>query len=423
VQGRSTERLPATFKRLGLGLHSDGGNLYLQVSDGTNFQRRRSWIFRYTLSGRKRRDMGLGSVNDVGLTEARNIAREYRKLMKQGIDPIKHRDTQRAQNLAASVAVVTFDQAAEAYIRQHGSEWKNADHAAQWRSSLKTYASPIIGQMSVADITTPHVMKVLDPIWQEKTETASRVRGRIEAVLGWASASGYRQGENPARWRDHLDNLLASRGKVHSVKHQPALPYAEMPAFIADLHKRKGMAALALEFAILTCVRSADVVNAKHADIDRAARIWIIPSFSKTGVEHRVPLSTSAVEVFDRARKIADEIGGEVGRSEFAFPNDVTGEHISSNALLGVIERMGRKGAATTHGFRASFRTWAQEQTNFPWELSEMSLGHKVGSKVERAYARGDAFKKRVAIMQAWADYCARPQLPGKVIPLQAARV
>lgn len=419
AQGRGTARLPATFKTLGLGLHADGGNLYLQVT-GDPGRLRRSWVFRYTLSGRKRRDMGLGSVNDVTLAEARDIATKYRNLMKQGTDPITHRDTQRAQNLAASAAVMTFDQATAAYILQHGTAWKNLDHATQWRSSLKTYASPIIGKMSVADITTPHVMKVLNPIWQEKTETASRVRGRIEAVLGWASASGYRQGENPARWRDHLDNLLASRGKVHAVTHQPALPYSEMPTFMADLHQREGMVALALEFAILTCVRATDVINAKHADIDRAARMWIIPAFSKTQVEHRVPLSTSALAVFEKARKIAGEVGGHVGRSEFAFPNDASGASISSNALLGVIERMGRKGVATTHGFRASFRTWAQEQTNFPWELSEMSLGHKVGSKVERAYARGDAFKKRVAIMQAWADYCSKPQQPGKVIPLQS---
>lgn len=420
THGRTTERLPASFKTLAPGLHSDGGNLYLQVTEGRDGQRRRSWVFRYTLSGRKRRDAGLGSVNDVGLTEARNTAREYRNLLRQGIDPISHRDSQRAQNLAASVAVLTFDQAVEAYIRQHGAGWKNAEHALQWRSSLRNYASPVLGKMSVANITTAHVMKVLDPIWQTKTETASWVRGRNESVLGWASASGYRSGENPARWRGHLDNLLASRGKVYTVKNQPALPYVEMPAFFADLHKRQGMAALALEFAVLTCVRASDVVNAKHANIDRTARMWVIPAFSKTQAEHRVPLSTAALVVFDKARKIATEIGGEVAASVFAFPNDTTGRPIATNSLLGVIRRTGRKSVATTHGFRASFRTWAQEQTNFPWELSEMSLGHTVGSKVERAYARGDAFKKRIAIMQAWADYVSKPQQPGKVIPLQS---
>jgi integrase len=191
---------------------------------------------------------------------------------------------------------------------------------------------------------------------------------------------------------------------------------------MADLRERKGMAALALEFCVLSCVRASDVVNAKVADIDRTSRLWTIPAFSKTGLEHRVPLSTAALAVFDRARETAGKIGGEVGGSELAFPNDVSGRRLSTDALLGVIDRMGRKGAATTHGFRASFRTWAQEQTNFPWELSEMSLGHSIGTKTERAYARGDAFRKRVAIMQAWADYCGRPQQPGKVIPLQQSR-
>lgn len=257
-------------------------------------------------------------------------------------------------------------------------------------------------------------------IWQEKTETASRVRSRIEAVLGWATVSGYRSGDNPARWRDHLDNLLAARDKLRPVVHQPALAYSEMANFMAKLRACRGMPALALEFCILTCVRTTDVRLAKLADIDRAARTWVIPAFSKTGAEHKAPLSTAALSAFDKARKITDEIGGSVGQSEFAFPNDGNGQPLSRNALLSVIERIGFKGVATAHGFRSSFRTWAQERTNFPWELSEMALGHTVGSKVERAYARGDAFKKRVAIMQAWADYCDKPQQPGKVIPLQS---
>jgi integrase len=269
--------------------------------------------------------------------------------------------------------------------------------------------------MSVQDIDTAHVMKVLDPIWTDKPETAARLRGRVESVMGWATVSGYRKGENPARWRDHLDNLLTARGKVRAIVHQPALHYSAMPVFMAELRQRKGMAALALEFTILTCVRSSDVLDAKHADIDQAAGVWIIPAFSKTGREHKVPLSTAALAVFRRARKIAEEIGGQVERSAFAFPNDTSGKNLSQNAMLEVLNRMGRKGAMTTHGCRSSFRTWALEQTNFPWELAEMALGHTVGSKVERAYARGDAFKKRVAIMQAWAAFCAKPK--GDVIP------
>jgi integrase len=364
--------------------------------------------------------MGLGSLDTITLIEARERAREYRKLVSEGVDPIEHRNARVAQNLAARATMMTFDQAAEIYIRQHRAGWKSTIHAAQWVATLRDHVSPIIGRMSVADITTAHVMKVLEPIWTTKTETASRVRGRIEAVLGWATVSSLRTGENPARWRDHLDNLLTAPSKVRAVKHQTALPYAEMPVFMAELRQRDGIAALALEFTILTCVRTADVRNARCADIDRSARVWLIPEFSKTGQEHRVPLSTAALAVFDKAQGIATEIGGSVGSSEFVFSNEVTGDRLSENAMLAVLDRMGRKGVMTTHGCRSTFRTWAQEKTNFPWELAEMSLGHKVGSKVERAYARGDALKKRVAIMQAWADFCARPQQAGKVIPLQS---
>jgi integrase len=258
--------------------------------------------------------------------------------------------------------------------------------------------------MSVAYIDTAHVMKVLEPIWLTKPETASRLRGRIEAVLGWCTVSGYRKGENPARWKDHLSNLLPQKAKVRAVKHQASLPYSEMPAFMSELRQRQGMPALALEFAILTCVRSLDVRNAKHADIDRQARVWTIPAFSKTGVEHRVPLSASALAAYEKAIELAQEIGSS---SEFAFANDAGGR-LSENVMLDVIEGMGRKGETSTHGFRATFRTWALEATHFPWELCEMSLGHKVGTKVERAYQRGDGFEKRAAIMQAWANYCDR---------------
>jgi integrase len=413
--------LRATYQNLKTpGLHGDGGNLYLQVSVGPAGNLRRSWIFRYQLKGRKPRDMGLGPISDVTLVEAREIARQYRKLVKEGVDPIEERNARIARNLAANATVMTFDQAAESYMRQHRAGW-TPDHAAQWASSLKTHVSPVIGKMSVADINTTHVMKVLEPLWREKTETASRVRGRVESVLGWATVSGYRAGDNPARWRGHLGNLLARRSKVRAVKHHPALAYAEMSDFMQELRARRGMAALALEFAVLTCVRSADVFNARHADIDRTSRTWTIPAFSKTGKPHRVPLSAAALAAFDKARKIVTEIGGRVGGSEFAFPNDVTGARLSQNAMLHVLNRMGRAGVMTTHGCRASFRTWAQERTNFAWELAEMALGHQVGDVVERAYARGDAFKKRVAIMEAWANFLATPTQPATVIPLARA--
>lgn len=261
-------------------------------------------------------------------------------------------------------------------------------------------------------------MRVLDPIWHQKPETASRVRGRIEAVLGWATARGHRKGENPARWRGHLKNLLPPPTKVKPVRHQLALTYDQMPIFMRDLRGRTGMSALAFEFCILTCVRASDVRDARIEDMDRGRKVWVIPEFSKTSAEHRVPLSTAAFEVVERARAMVRDIGGGVADSPFAFPNDLTGERLSENALLALLKRMGRKGTMTTHGCRATFRTWAQEQTNFPWELCELSLGHKVGTKVERAYARGDGLKKRFAIMQAWANYCAKPSETASVIPI-----
>jgi integrase len=406
-----TGLLPATYRTMRRpGLHADGGCLYFQITaDDDGNVRGRSWVFRFQ-RGARVRDMGLGSVATVTLNEAREIARQQRKLLLEGLDPIEERNARVAKNLAASAAAMSFDQAAEAYQRQHRNAWSPV-HARQWTNTVKTYASPIIGRMSVADISTASVMRVIEPIWQERTETASRLRGRIEAVLDWAAVSGYRSGEspNPARWKGHLDQLLPARRKVAAVKHMAALPYSEMPAFMTALRARTDMAALALEFCILTAVRSADVFNAQIADIDRAGCVWVIKSFSKTHKEHRVPLAAAALAALDKARKIATEIGGNVGSSMLAFPSPTTGGTLDKNAMRTVLVRMGRVGAMTTHGARASFRTWAQERMNFPWELSEMALGHTIGDAVARAYARGDALKKRFAIMEGWSDSVYRP--------------
>jgi integrase len=400
----------------------DGGGLHLQVSLAKDGSVRRSWIFRYSRAGATR-DMGLGSLNDVGLAEAREIARKYRNLLREGRDPIRERDAEVAKNLAASSAVMTFEQAAETYIAQHRSGWTNPVHAAQWSASLKTHVFPVLARMRVADIDTPHILKVLTPIWHDRPETASRVRGRIEQVLGWATVGGYRKDENghdkpnPARWTGHLKTSLPSPSKVRKVKPQSALPYGEMPTFMAELREREGVAARALEFLALTCVRSADVRAARWQDIDRAKGVWTISSFSKTGAAHRVPLSDAAMAVVE---KMTAEIGGAAASGEFVFPNG-TGSALSVGAMFKVLQRMGRQRQMTAHGLRASFKTWATEQTNFPWEVSELALGHKVGTKVERAYQRGDGFEKRMAIMQAWADHCAKPDETGKVVPLQRA--
>jgi integrase len=397
---------------------ADGGGLYVQVTVGGDGNIRRSWLFKYlSRSQRRTREMGLGSLHDVTLGEARDRAREYRKLLSEGIDPIEYRESRIAKTIAAATVTMTFDEAADLYIKQHRSGWKNPRHAAEWPSSLRSYASPVIGKMSVADITTAHISKVLDPIWLTKTVTAGRVRGRIESILGWATVKGYRTGDNPARWRGHLQNALPAPAKVKKVEHLASLPYAELPVFMTELRKHNSVSALALEFAILTCVRTADVQNAKHADINIATKVWTIPSFSKTAKEHRVPLSAAALAVLKKARAVTEGIGGDVGASPFVFPSDTSGVRLHKAAMLRLLEKMGRKDGMTIHGCRASFRTWAQEQTSFPWEVAEMALGHTVGTKVERAYARGDALKKRVAIMETWSQYLAKP-LEGKVVTL-----
>jgi integrase len=416
-----TGLLPATYKTIKRrGMHSDGGNLFMQITADPNGNvRGRSWIFRFQ-RGERVRDMGLGSVATITLNEAREIAREQRKLLLEGLDPIEVRNARVAKNLAATVAAMTFDQAAASCMRQRRAGWKNLVHSRQWTSSLKTYVSPVIGALPVQAIDTALVMKVIEPLWTVKPETASRLRNRIEIVLDWAAAAGHRSSENPnpARWKGHIANLLPARRKVATVRHMPALPYAELLAFMVELRSRRGMGPLALEFAVLTCVRTADVLDAKRGAIDHSTRTWVISSFSKTGKEHRVPLSTAALAVLDRARKIATEIGGNVARSEFAFPSD-TGARLSQNVMGQVLTRMGRKGTMTVHGARASFRTWAQETTSYPWEVCESVLGHRVGDAVQRAYARGDALRRRVGIMQAWADYLDRPQPPGKVVPIR----
>jgi integrase len=384
-------------------LINDSKNLYLQVSAGPKGNIRRSWIFRFKLPGGKTRDAGLGSTDDVGAAEARETARTYRNLVRQGIDPITHRDAEVAANLAKSVSAMSFDQAAEIYLRQHRAAWKSDVHAKQWESTIATYVSPIIGKLSVADLATSHVMRVLEPIWADKPVTASRVRGRIESVLGWAAASGFRKGKNgeelpnPARWGNHLDQLLATPTKLKKVKPQTSLPYKEMPALMQELQAREGTAALALRFTALTAVRSHDVRHARIADIDLENRVWTIKEFSKVGGEHLVPLSDAAIAVINQVRKTD---------SPFLFPNE-GGRAMLSNTMLLALNEL--RSEATVHGFRSAFRTFAQERTTVAREVAESALGHAVGSKVERAYARSDLFEKRADLMQVWSRFLTEP--------------
>jgi integrase len=386
-------------------MYADGGGLYLQVT-GVGA---RCWIYRYTLNGRSR-EMGLGSLNAVTLSEARARAAEARRLKSAGIDPIGARDGQRAAERAEAARQITFRDAAEAYIKAHKAGWRNAKHGNQWRNTLAAYAYPVIGALPVQKIDTGLVVRVLEPIWATKTETASRVRQRIEAVLDSATARGYRDGENPARWRGHLDSLLPARAKVRRVKHHAALPYAELGAFMAELRERTGLAARAMQLLILTATRTTECIAARWSEIDLDNKIWAIPAERiKAGREHRIPLSLAAVTLLRQLAKTKV--------SEFVFPGR-PGKPLSHGVLRVLLKRMNRSDL-TTHGFRSTFRDWAAEQTNYPREVAEMALSHAIGDKVEAAYRRGDLFAKRHRLMEEWSKHCATNRRVGTIVLLR----
>jgi integrase len=381
------------------GMYHDGGGLYLQVSAGGA----KSWIYRFMLDGRPR-EMGLGPVTAIPLAEARKRAAECRRMRLDGIDPIEARKAQRDQKKLEAAKAMTFDACAAAYIEAHQAGWRNAKHQDQWRNTLKTYAAPVFGSLPVQAVDVGLVMKALEPIWQSKPETASRLRGRIEAVLDWATVRGYRRGENPARWRGHLEKLLPARAKVRQVKHHPALPYTELADFISALRGQEGIAAPALEFTILTAARTAEIIGARWDEIDFHEKVWVVPGARmKAGREHRVPLSTAALAILETMKKFRE--------SDFVFPGGKKSKPLSNMAMLKVLERMGRDDL-TAHGFRSTFRDWAAECTNFPREVVEMALAHTIENKVEAAYRRGDLFQKRRQLMEAWARFCGtiRPQ-------------
>lgn len=391
--GRLSARTVETRKKPGY--YSDGGGLYLKVSGGAG----RSWVFRYRVAG-KLREMGLGSEHTISLADARQAAAECRKLRLRGSDPIEVRQHERTQ-AKLGAASMTFRQCAERYIAAHQAGWRNAKHTSQWRNTLATYAFPVFGDLPVQAIDVGLVMKVVEPLWPTKTETASRLRGRIENVLDWALARGYRQGDNPARWRGHLDNLLPRRSRVQKVEHHAALSFHEVGAFIEVLQRQEGVAAMALEFCILTATRTSETIGARWQEVDLREAVWMIPTDRiKAGKEHRVPLSKPAVAIL---QKLA------VARSsDFVFPGGKPGRPLSNMALLALLRRMERPDL-TVHGFRSAFRDWAAERTNFPREVCEMALAHTIGDRVEAAYRRGDLFSKRRQLMEAWARYCLTP--------------
>ena len=338
-------------------------------------------------------------------------ASEARKLKAQGKDPIAAREAVRAQERVEAARAVTFRYCASAYIAARKDGWKNAKHAAQWGATLETYAMPVIGELPVQSVDVGMVHRVLEPIWSSKTETASRVRGRVEAILDWATVREFRKGDNPARWRGHLENLFPARSKVQKVEHHPALPYAEMGAFMAALKAQEGIGALAMQFTILTGARTGEVVSAKWSEIDFEAGVWTVPANRmKGGREHRVPLSKPALAILRKRHELR-------GKEAFVFSGARRGKAISNMAMLQTLRRMERADL-TVHGFRSTFRDWAAEQTTFPREVAEAALAHVVGDKVEAAYRRGDLFEKRRKLMTAWATFCCTPGADAKVIPI-----
>ncbi|GJD36586.1 tyrosine-type recombinase/integrase [Methylobacterium aerolatum] len=376
------------------GMYGDGGNLWLQVTGNGA----KSWIFRFTLRG-KSREMGLGSAATFSLAEARDKATTYRKLLYEGIDPIEMRRGQRQDAAIEAAKAITFKTCAERYIESHKAGWRNAKHAAQWTATLGAYAYPVFGELPVQAVDTGLVMQALQPIWTTKAETATRVRGRIESILDWATTHSYRRGENPARWKGHLANLLPKRSRVAKVEHHAALPFAEVPAFMAKLAAQEGIAAKLLAFTIQTAARTGESLGARWGEIDLEAGIWTVPAERmKAAAEHRVPLSSAALAILGEMKGLD---------ATYVFPGGRRGKPLSNMAMLVLLRRMER-GDLTVHGFRSSFRDWASETTDFPSEVVEMALAHTVESKVERAYRRGDLFEKRRELMSAWAAYVGR---------------
>ena len=350
--------------------------------------------------------MGLGPAPDVSLREAREAAAKARRLLREGEDPIDERRMERGKSSAS-----TFAECAERFLGTNEKAWSNAKHRAQWRSTLGAYVFPAFGDSPVDIISVDDVLRVVQPLWQAKPETASRVRGRIERVLDWARARGLRSGENPARWRGHLDKLLPKRSQVQAVRHFAALPWHEAPAFMAALRGRAGIAARALEFLILTAARSGEVRGMSWAETDGG--VWTIPAERMKGNEgHRVPLSSRAQAILDEMR----ELGAEPG--QLVFPGMRAGKPMSDITLGAALKRMGRDDL-TVHGFRSTFRDWAAEETRFHREVCEQALAHTLANKVEAAYRRGDLFEKRRQLMTAWARYCEQPA-QGKVVEFRA---
>jgi integrase len=407
---READRLNALeVKRLDKpGYYCDGAGLYLQVSKTGS----KSWIMRYTLGG-KSCEMGLGSLNAFSLAEARVRAKAQRKLLADGIDPLATKRSDQLTKRMAKANIVTFDKAAAAFYEANSPAWRNPKHGEQWRNSLANYASPVIGSMPVSAVETAHVLRILSPIWSTKTETATRVRGRIEKVLDWAKVQGYRTGDNPAAWRGHLSEVLPKPSKVADAGHHAALPWSEIGGFMAALQAMQGAGARAMEIIILTATRTNEVLNAKWSEFDLDGKLWTIPKERMKGFrEHRVPLSDPVVALLSKLR-------AESGGGEYVFAGRKANTTLSNMAAMQTLRRMGR-GEVTVHGFRSTFRDWCSESTAFSRDVCEMALAHTIADKTESAYRRGDLIEKRRALMADWAVHCSVVRVIGTVTTIRA---
>lgn len=390
------------------GRYADGGGLYLQVSSSGT----KSWLFRYMLDGRSH-EMGLGPLDLVPLAEARERSYSCRKLLLDGKDPMAVRESERQARRLETAKTMTFRECAIAYIDAHAGEWRNDKHISQWRNTLETYAHPIVGDLSVQSIDQDLVLKVLQPIWTTRTETASRLRGRIESILDWASVRKLRQGDNPARWRGHLDKLLPRPSKIAPHKHHPALPIDDTSDFIRKIQKMETVGARALEFLILTVVRTGGILGARWDEINWKDAIWTVPGERmKGGQIHRVPLTARMMEILHEMNASK--------RGELIFPGRKKGKPLSNMALVEIMR--GLKRSEVPHGFRSTFKDWAAERTNFPNEVTEMALAHTISNKVEAAYRRGDLFLKRRKLMEAWTQFCQTVPQEAPVVKLENLR-
>jgi integrase len=399
------------------GRYCDGAGLYLLVRSADA----KFWLFRYTRNG-KMREAGLGPASGraaVSLADAREKARRFHDMVREGLDPLDERGAEKARKKAEAALQATrgrtFADVAELYLRAHETSWKNPKHRQQWRNTLRDYVLPVIGNLPVASVGTGEVVQIVEPLWKEKSETASRLRGRIESILDYAKVRGWRDGENPARWRGHLDHLLPARSKIRRVKHHAALPWRDVGAFMAALRSQTGVSARCLEFAILTACRSGEVRGAAWPEVDLREDTWTVPrERMKAGEQHRVPLSKPALAVLEKMAELRTDSRPD----SLIFPGGRTGQPLSDVALAKAIRATGFADA-TTHGFRSCFRDWVAEATSYPRELAEKALAHTLSSAVEAAYQRGDMFDKRRRLMNEWAEFCVRPASAGEVVPIR----